>query len=253
MNSKFLKSPFFVVGLSLSSLSIAPLQGVTHKVPIHDSAEHERLEICIRNLFTKFEEAIDLFKTQLSGISPKSTEKLVVVCKKLKLTIDQVESMFIEPIRTEANQLKGTSLENSNYNKLLHTLLSVCDELKHHFDRLYTALHKSLQGNATAISVAKNIKPIIDTIISDSNFKSIDARLAEAYTYALSYDIIIEIKPQYRKIIDIEDDNSSKTYHLKLAQAFAVMREGLEDLRKECRKPSAVSQAEMLRIIRSRL
>jgi hypothetical protein len=161
--------------------------------------------------------------------------------------------MFIAPIRLEAQQLKGTSLENSNYHKLLNTLLNICDELKQHFDKLYTTLHKSLQGNATAITVAKNIKPIIDAITSDSNFKSIDTRLAEAYKFALSYDIIIEIKPQYRKIIDIKEDNPSKTYHLKLAQAFAVMREGLEELRKECRKPSAVSQAEMLRIIRSRL
>ena len=253
MNSKFFRSHTFVVVLSLTSLTVAPLHGVTHKLAIHDSSEHARLEACIRNVFTKFEEAIDLFKTQLSGISPKSTEKLVVVCRKLKTTIDQVESMFIEPIRTEVHQLRGTNLENSNYNKLLHTLLNVCDELKKHFDVLHSTLNKSLQGSPTAVSIAKNIKPVIDNIISDQNFKRIDAQLAEAHKLALSYDIIIEIKPQYRKIIDIQDDNPSKTYHLKLAQAFAVMREGLEELRKECRKPSAISNAEMLRIIRSRL
>jgi hypothetical protein len=253
MNSKFLKSPILIAVCSLTPLTPAALHGEAPCTAQYESNERTRLETSVKNVFTKFEQSIDLFKQQLAGLSPKSTEKLAVVCKKLKETIDQVDTLFIEPIRAEALNLKGTDLEHSNYNKLMHTLLNVCAELKRHFDVLYSSLHRSLQGKPSAINIASQIKPIIDNITSDENFKRIDSQLAEAYKYALSYDIVIEIKPQYRKIIDIKDENPSKTYSLKLAQAFALIREVLEDLRKECRKPAAISQAEMLRIIRSRI
>ena len=253
MNSKFFKSHALVIICSLTSLNEISLHGATNKPAIHDSKEHALLEASIRDVFMKFDQSIDLFKELLSGLSPKSNEKLSALCKKLKTTIDEVNKLFIDPIRKEAEDLKGTPLEHSNYNKLLHTLLDICTELMNHFNALHNALSISLQDKPSALKVAKNIKPIIDEIISDINFKKIDALLAQAHKYALSYDITIEIKPHHRKIIDIADINPSKTYHLNLAQAFAVIREALEDLRKECRKPSAITQAETLRIIRSRL
>ena len=253
MNSKFLTLHALVIACSLTSLNTVAHNNTTPQAIVDGCNEQALLEASIRDAFARFEQSIDLFKGLLSGLSPKSNEKLGALCKKLKTTIDQVDKLFIAPIRLEAQNLKGTHLEGSNYNNLLHILLDTCEELKNHFDLLHNALNKSLDGKPSATKVALHIKPIIDTIISDENFRKIDAKLALAHKHALSYDIAIEIKPQYRKVIDIKDKNPTKTYHLKLAEAFALIREGLEEFRRECRKPSAISQAEVVRIIRSRL
>lgn len=220
----------------------------------HSSTELDLLNHSIKEIFQKFEESIDLLKQQLTCLSPKSTVKLSVVCKNIRETIDRVDALFIEPMRIEMRQLKGTKLEHSNYAKLIGTLLALCAELKKDFDLIYLTLHAQLQEKKSAIVIAKHIKPIIDNIISDEKFKHIDMRLAEAHTYAQSYDVMIEIKPEHQTLLDIiETDRPNLTYQLTLADAFGVMRTALELLRKECRKPAATSQGEILRIIRSRL
>jgi hypothetical protein len=235
------------------TLSIITPIAVTAEPTPTTASERQRLEQSVTTLFNKFEESINFFKKPIACLSPKSTVKIHVVAQQIREAIEKAVALFIDPMHAELQQLKGSGLEHSNYAKLLATLLALCMELKKDFDLLYHTLHTQLQEKKSAVVITTHIKPIIDALTSDEKFKRIDAKLAEACTYAQAYDITIEIKPEHRKIIDIKDENPGHTYEFTLTQAFSLMRTALELLRKECRKPAALKEGEILRIIRSRL
>ncbi|MEX0849019.1 MAG: hypothetical protein WD055_02225 [Candidatus Dependentiae bacterium] len=219
---------------------------------IYSYNDQVMIESSIKEVFSKFEESVDLFKQQLSGLlDPNSNEKLKSTCAKINTAIEQAATIFIDPIRQEVQELNQKNLSYSDYCKLLTLLLKVGDELKGHFDLLHKTLNNSLQGKPSAIRVAKTLKPVVDKIIANQNFIVIDNYLEQAYKIALSYDITIEIKPQYRKMFD-ENDADNTVHEIHLAQAFAIMREALEELRKEC-QTTTLSAGELLRIIRKRL
>ncbi len=237
-----------------SSLNSTYRGSSTHPQNVQSCAtDEEQLETAIADVFTKFTNNIGMFKSQLNGlIDPHSNEKLKVTCEKLNGAIKQAEDLFIEPIRAEYAEIKSRGITASNYCQLLEVLLNAADELKGHFDRLYKALNKSLQGRPTAIKVAKALKPVIDQVTSDDSFFSIDAYLAKAAELTSPYDITIDIAPELvREITD--EDMLDEVYSAPVSQAIESIREVLEELRQECRKPSTLSAGELLRMIRKRL
>lgn len=262
MKSTFFKSSFFifVVALDISGTTLyASPNGYAHlsdNVPMNNFenlSDEEQLKTAIADVFTKFANNVGMFKSQLQGlIDINSNEKLKDTCEKLNTAIEQAEELFIAPLREKHAQLKTRASSNSNYYQLLEVLLDAADELKGHFNRVYTVLHRSLQGRPTAVKVARAIKPVIDQVTADNNFFSIDACLERAAELTSPYDIVIDISPEILKQIT-DEHNVNEIYSIALPQAIAHMREGLEELRVLCRKPSTLSAGELLRMIRKRL
>ncbi len=257
MKSTILKSRVAILVLFLAA------QGTTYSAPsmpiglLHNAqscaTDEEQLETAIANVFTKFTNNIGMFKSQLNGlIDPHSNEKLKITCEKLNNAIKQADDLFIAPIRAEYAEIKNRGITSSNYCQLLEVLLDAADELKDHFDRLYKTLNKSLQGRPTAIKVAKALKPVIDQVTSDNNFFSIDQYLAKAAELTSPYDINIEIAPELLKRI-VDEDILELVELVGASIIVESIREALEELRQECRKPSTLSAGELLRMIRKRL
>ena len=248
-----MKSTFLKLSLLGIIGSTASLSTVTTQCAAYSADEHHRLDTSLKNVIAKFEKSLDLIKELAAMLSPKSKDKLPAICAKFKTVADQADAQIIDFIRDEIQKIKGTKLEHSNYGKLLHTLLAICTELKTHFNKLHNTLQTSLQGKPNVLVVAKQLKPAVDSIITDANFKRIDTLLADAHKWALPFNnTCIEIKPQYRTILDIKDANPA-LHKLELAKAFTLLRESLSELHKECKKPTTISQAEILRLIREKL
>ncbi len=174
----------------------------------------------IEEKYAQFEQTVDTFNSLVEEcFDNTSTEPLLVTCKRFKKTEQEILKNFINPLRQEFNKLIVKGQHHTVKYKCVELLLQMIDEMEQNFNGVYKALMSALQAKKySSALVIKTVKPAVDKVTSDANFKKLDGYL-------------VKLK------------HLVKSHNPAVAKDMEKMRGLLEKIRKECRSKKTDNMA----------
>ncbi len=138
----------------------------------------------IESIYKHFDGIMDNFEqTFKSSFSEKSTEKLNITAKKLKES-ETVIKQFVAKLKKKAQELRNAGQQSTNLYRFIDILLNVADEIEIYFTQAYNTLTSGLNKKLKATALAKQLSGVIDTILTDKNFKKLNDYLTRLQSIA---------------------------------------------------------------------
>lgn len=158
------------------------------------------------NIVKKFQK---MFKT---SFSLESDEKLDETAQKLKTGEQDIQN-YVQQLNQKAYELEQNHQTDTDLYRFIQILLQLAyQEIGVHFTAVYNTLTSGLQQKLTAARFAQELVKVAETIVTDKNFKRIDASLAELQDIAPRdiADKILVIRTDLRAMLDEYKKNKAK-------------------------------------------
>ncbi len=181
--------------------------------------------ISIESIYEHFDGIMDNFEqTFKSSFSEKSTEKLNITANKLKES-ELVIKQFVVALKTKTQELSNNGQQSTAIYRFIDILLHVADEIEVYFTQAYNTLTSALNKKLKATALAKQLSGVIDTIMTDKNFKKLNDYLTQLQGIAPQQVVqeIDEIRTDINKILAEYKKNKAK----QNAAAISMLRKRL--------------------------